>query len=92
MTATILLIISNLSMQIHFTMFIINSILDHERHAIRYICSSISYPMPSRSKNKSVRFVRLQMIKIQIEWNREVSIVGYIEKKKITKKIKLCKR
>lgn len=29
--------------------------------------SSISYPMPSRSKYKSVKFVRLQMIKIQID-------------------------
>ena len=43
-----------------------NSIFDRERHARRFRSSSISYPMPSRSKNKSVRFVRLQMIKIQV--------------------------
>lgn len=42
-----------------------NSIFDRERHE-SFRSSFISYPMPSRSKNKSVRFVRLQMIKIQV--------------------------
>jgi hypothetical protein len=38
--------------------------------------------MPSRSKKKSVRFVTLQMIKIQIAWDSGLPIVGYIEKEK----------
>lgn len=43
-----------------------NSIFDRERHERRFRSSFISYPMPSQSKNESVRFVRLEMIKIQV--------------------------